>query len=404
MGRLTKWIVAAVLASTLAACGSSGSKSTPATPGGGAASAGADVLIGNIVSNTGQYSIVQPADIGLQIAVDEINAKGGVTAGGKTHKLVVKALDDKSDPATSAANARELLQGGAKFIFGPGGAGSASVLELTRSSKIVLVTASSAATAQIGSGQPQYLLTSLPSAADRAASAVSALKAFAPTAKKMVIVGSDDATMAAVVTATTAAWTPTGGTVTKVLYPPGTSDLSGFMAKVKAENPDVLYLGQNPQSVTLALKQLDAAGVPKSIVIVGHGTEPTVGATNAPGRPYIAIPFSPGPLSGDGANPVSSALVAKYLAKTGQSALPAFASPLRYYYDIVKIMADAMTKAGTVDDPQKVLDAVLGKNTGYEGALGSVQFTPEGFVRFPMLSTFVAADDKRSTSTWKPGS
>src|SRR3984893_9562879 len=94
-----------------------GSEAAPA----GGASAGADILIGNIVSSTGQYSIVQPADAALQIAADEINATGGVKIAGQTHKLLVKALDDKSDPATSSANARQLLQDGAKFIFGPGG-------------------------------------------------------------------------------------------------------------------------------------------------------------------------------------------------------------------------------------------------------------------------------------------
>lgn len=47
---------------------------------------------------------------GLQMAVDEVNANGGVEIGGKKHKLNVVALDDKYSPAEAAVNGRRLRQ------------------------------------------------------------------------------------------------------------------------------------------------------------------------------------------------------------------------------------------------------------------------------------------------------
>src|SRR5690625_5166860 len=47
---------------------------------------------------------------GLQMAVDELNADGGIEIDGKKHILNVVALDDKYSPAEAAVNARRLRQ------------------------------------------------------------------------------------------------------------------------------------------------------------------------------------------------------------------------------------------------------------------------------------------------------
>jgi ABC-type branched-subunit amino acid transport system substrate-binding protein len=218
----------------------------------------------------------------------------------------------------------------------------------------------------------------------------------------MVLLGSNDPTWAAAVSSTTKVWGDAGGSASSVLYPPGTSDLSGYLAKVKSQDPDVLYIGENPQSVTLALQQLDAAGIGKDVIVVGHGTEASVGA-QAGGRPYLAAPFSPGPLSGEGTNAGTTALVGKYFAASKTTKLPAYSPPIRYYYDIMYVLAASMTKAGSVDDTKAILAQVVGKNLGYTGALGSVSFTADGFIRFPLVSTFVAANGTQTATTWQPG-
>lgn len=401
--RTTTYLAAATACvAALSACSSSGSGDGGG--GGGGGGGGSQIVLGNISSKSGQYSICPPGDVGLKIAVDEINAAGGVKVGDKSYTFKIEQLDDASDPAKSATDARQLIQDGAKIIFGPCGSGAASVLQLTKASKIILVSSASSAGAAIKVGGPrQYLLTSLPSVDDRQASAVDAAKHFFPDAKKMVFIGSDDPTFDAVVASTKRQWEAAGGTDETVLYPPGTSDLSGYLAKVRAATPDVIYIGENTQSVTLALSQMDAAGIDKNIPVIGHGTEASL-AKQAAGHPYIAVPFSPGPVAGEGASPASQALADKYLKATGQSALPAYTPPVRYFYDIVQIFAKALTSAGTADDPDKLLDQILGKDLGYTGALGKVTFSPDGFIKFPLASTFVDQAGKQTTITWSPTS
>jgi branched-chain amino acid transport system substrate-binding protein len=374
--------------------------------GGSGAGTGAqkELLIGNIASKSGQYSICAPGDVTLQIAIDEIHTAGGVKVGGGTYTVRMESIDDQSDVATGSTAARTLLQKGAKFIFGPCGAGAASVLQLTQPSNAVVITSASSAAAAIHPGGPrEYVMTTIPSIDNRTQSVTAALEQFAPDRRTMVMLGSDDPTWGAVVEGARRNWTGEGRTVEPVLYPPGTSDLGAFVAKVRELNPDILWIGQNPQTVTLALQQLDAAGVSKDLLVVGHGTEPAL-AAKAGGRPYLAAPFSPGPLTGAGANAASEELVTKYYAATGQNQLPAYAPPLRYFYDTMLILKAAMEKAGTVDDVDAILGEFEGVDTGYQGALGPTSFDADGFIRYPLVTTYVAPDGTQTASTWQPGS
>jgi len=49
---------------------------------------------------------------GAELAVDEINARGGVPIGGKKVRLALVSVDDKSDPETGKAAARQLVDAG----------------------------------------------------------------------------------------------------------------------------------------------------------------------------------------------------------------------------------------------------------------------------------------------------
>lgn len=385
-----------VASDTLGTAGTTSAASTPVQPGG-------TILIGDILSKSGSLTIALPADVGLHIAVDEINAAGGVVVHGKSYTFEVSEMDDRTDAAASAAAGRQLLQDGAHFIFGPPGPGSASVLELTRANKVIMVSPSSAASAQLKNTDPQYLLTALPSAEARGKAAAAALQQAAPQAKTMELIGPDDSTMAAIVDAVTPAWEATGGSASPVLYPAGTSDLSGFLAKVSADDPDVLYIGYNGPTTTLVLQQLDAAGISPDMVILGHGTDPSL-AASAGGRPYLALELSSGPLTGTGANPASAALVDKYFAAAGVTDLPAYPPAIRYYYDIMHVLADAIVSAGTTDDTTAILGQILGTDYRYDGALGEISFSKEGYIQHPLVSTFVAADGKQTVITWSPGS
>ena len=102
-----KWCVliglVAALSISLAACG-------------GKAKDSGTILIGGALCLTGiQAPLDEPAVRGAQLAVDELNKKGGVL--GK--KLEFTNLDGKSDPVTVGNVAVELIKKGAKAIIAP---------------------------------------------------------------------------------------------------------------------------------------------------------------------------------------------------------------------------------------------------------------------------------------------
>jgi branched-chain amino acid transport system substrate-binding protein len=229
-----------------------------------------------------------------------------------------------------------------------------------------------------------------------------AFQKFAPDAKHMVLFGSDDPVMASVVGGFQATWEQqTSGKLDVVLYPAGTTDLSTYLAKVRSLDPDILYIGQNEPSVTLAMQQLDAAGIGKDVILGAHGSQPHI-ASEAGGRPVLAAPFISGALEGDNATPAVTTLVDKYKKETGESELPGYAAPLLWYYDHMKMLAAAMEKTGTTTDPGKILDELRGTDTGYEGVNGPVKFDEDGFVTYPLLMTWIDGGGTETPYLWTP--
>lgn len=61
----------------------------------------------------------QDAYNGIELAVNEINAAGGVTVAGKKYKFKLERLDDMANPTQAANNARRFRANGAIAVFNP---------------------------------------------------------------------------------------------------------------------------------------------------------------------------------------------------------------------------------------------------------------------------------------------
>lgn len=97
--RVGSWLMAALL---VAACGSSSGGG-----GGGNSYAGKTIQLGAVLSLTQAGGVYGPqSKNGAQLAVDQINASGGINGA----KINLTVLDDQSDKATSAAKAQTLIQ------------------------------------------------------------------------------------------------------------------------------------------------------------------------------------------------------------------------------------------------------------------------------------------------------
>ena len=96
---------------------------------------GDSLKIGSARAMTGLVaSSFAPLYLGVKIAVDEINAAGGILG----RKLDIVEADDESSPAKEPAVMRRLLDGGALAILGPvGSSHTLSAVATTTASKII---------------------------------------------------------------------------------------------------------------------------------------------------------------------------------------------------------------------------------------------------------------------------
>ena len=103
---------AAVAVLVVAACGSSGGGSSPSASGG----SGGTVQLGFISTMSGPLAEIGNDMLdGAKVAVEQVNASGGVD-GGKKLTLAVK--DDQLTPSVAAMDARDLVNSGDKLILG----------------------------------------------------------------------------------------------------------------------------------------------------------------------------------------------------------------------------------------------------------------------------------------------
>ncbi|WP_455582203.1 ABC transporter substrate-binding protein [Dysosmobacter sp.] len=110
--RMLSLALAACLAMSLTACGSK--EETPAAPGGDS-EAGSPILLGTISPNTGNLATYGSAILnGVNLAVEEINAAGGVL--GTT--LEVVSADDQGDPTECQNAFNSLVTQGVGLIVG----------------------------------------------------------------------------------------------------------------------------------------------------------------------------------------------------------------------------------------------------------------------------------------------
>ena len=107
-------------------------------------SSGNTILIGASVSLSGSLSTEGTGVYrGMKLAVDDINANGGVNVNGTTYKLKLKTIDDGSDKAQAATNVQNLISNNhVQFLIGPYGSSNVlSVAPVVEAAKIPMVQA-----------------------------------------------------------------------------------------------------------------------------------------------------------------------------------------------------------------------------------------------------------------------
>ena len=192
---------------------------------------------------------------GVQMAIDEINAGGGIMVGGKKQLLKLVSLDDQYRPNETATNAKRLsLQEGAPIVFVPHSGGILAVMGFNEKQAPKFIVAAY-------SSDPAILAQNNASVVMIPPSFDSYYKPFTEIemkrfGKKLGLIPTTTAYGNSWTKGFTAVWQAAGGSVLSnngVDYNT-TTDFSTVVTKTLAEKPDVIFVGGPSQPTALVIK------------------------------------------------------------------------------------------------------------------------------------------------------
>jgi branched-chain amino acid transport system substrate-binding protein len=322
-----------------------------------------DVIIGLASAQTGALAYAdQPSLAGFKMAVDEINAKGGL--GGK-YMMTLDVKDTRSDTGATVQAAQELIDAGAKVLITPCDADpSIAAGQIAQAAEVPALT-SCGTTPTITDAVGDYMFGTYP--ADNSQAALLAEFAVSKGYKTAYILKSPDSAYTLRLPEYFAeVFTKKGGTIlAEGTYAMGQQDFGAEVTKIAAMNPqpDVIMTAAYEPDFPAFLKALRGAGVTAPILGSDGIDSPTTTGLGAIANGIIHTTAgfpSEGSKLGD--------FYKKFEAATG-------AAPETVYvatgYEIPYILDAAVTAAGTMDGPAlrdalanlKDVDVLTGKVT-----------------------------------------
>ena len=205
-----------------------------------AARAETPIRIGLVDPLTGVYAAVAQNEVtGAKLAVEQINAKGGIL--GRQIELLVE--DSANDVGTGVQKARKLIERDqVSFLIGDVNSGVAQAIAQVSSEKKILHVVSGGHTDTITGKDCKWNVYRVCNTTSMEANSISDLL-FEQYGKKWHFITPDYAFGHTLQEAALANLQRLGGTMTgNELTPLGTTDFSAYLIKAPAANPDVLLV------------------------------------------------------------------------------------------------------------------------------------------------------------------
>src|SRR5437016_7081657 len=341
--------------------------------GGPGLAAAQPVKVGAVVPLTGRYGAGgAQVRAGYEIAVEHINAAGGVTVGGKKMPLEVTVLDDESD-ATKTVSRMETLaaQGVVAYLGGFGSDLHAAAASVTEKNKTPYLGVAFALH-KIHTQGFHYLFSPFWKSPDIKQHTIDPLTSIPAAERPRAAAIFQEKTdwgreMAA-------AWTEAGKAagyevVVNGEYAPGAKDFSDLILKARSANADmVLGLPTPPDGMTI-VKQMKELGLSPKMTLLIRAPDPPIWSKNL-GKDGDYVVLAPGWHHGVKAPGVKE-LNEAHTKKIGRPADP-ITGPA---YANVQILAAAISHAGSLDK-DKIRDAIAA--TDMTTVIGPVKFRPDG--------------------------
>jgi len=332
------------------------------------------IKIGAVVPLTGRYAALgAQVRAGYEIAVQQINAAGGVTVGGKKMQIELTMLDDESDPTKTVARLETLAtQGVVAYLGGAGSDLHAAAASIGDKNKIPYLGVAFALHSIHKQGL-RYLFSPFPKSPDLTKETFVFLDALIPAPerpRKVALIlertdwgkemGSHWETMAK---------QNNYQVVASGEYAPGAKDFSDLVLKAKTAGAEAVFtLPSPPDGMALVKQMKELAFSPKAAVFI-RAPDPPVWSQNL-GKDGDYVLLSPG-----------WHFAARYprvaeLNEAHQKLFKRPADPLvGPAYACVQILADAIPRAGALDR-DKLRDAIAA--TKMTTVVGPVRFRSDG--------------------------
>lgn len=368
-GRNGKWRGAVVVVGSLllmggvTACGNTGSGSGGGT---GSNNNSSVIKIGEIGAISGDLaSLGTWNEQGTQLAVDQINAKGGIH--GK--KIKILSLDDQGDPTVAVDDAKKLLNEGiVAAIATPESTTTLATVPVFAQAKVPQITAGEdPKLTQQGSA---YVFR------DDASSGVfnQTLADYVVNTlglKRIALITNTDSFGQGNLSTMKADLKALGITpVASEVVSPSAKDFSAQLTTIKQANPQALFIGTEEVEMGLIAKQARSLGI-KATFIAGQGADTslyinTAGQNVADGTVFDTTYVS------NSATPQAAAFAKLYQSKYGKAP----DSHVAKAYDGAEMLIQAMENAYPHLDGQHIAQAL--HNLSYSGLTGDFKYNSAG--------------------------
>lgn len=343
------------------------------------------VRIGHVAPLTGGIAhLGKDNENGARMAIDEINAAGGIKIGDKTIMLELVAEDDKADPKEGTLAAQKLVDAGVVAVVGHLNSGTSIPASKIYSDANITQISPSATNPRLT--EQGFKTTFRVVANDNQQGAVLAnFAADQMKAKTIAIIDDRTAYGQGLADVVERVAKERGlKVVAREFTSDKATDFNAILTKVRAARPDVVMYGGMDATAGPMARQMRQLGIkapmlagdgvcsPKFIELAGDAAG--ILTCSKAGEAVEKLPKGPD-------------FVARYRAKFNQDVQ--IYSP--YSYDAVFVIADAIRRAGSAE--RAAITAAM-PATNFNGVTGTIAFDAKGDIKGGAISMFNVQDGK----------
>lgn len=337
---------------------------------------GASVQLTGQFANTGRYY-----GDAYQIAVDKINAAGGVKLGNSREKLSLKILDNQSDVSLSVRQYVQLAsQDKVNFLLGPFASDFTLADSAIAEKYSIPMIQGGGASDQIFSRGYKYIFGTLSPASDYFQSTVDLMTQLNPTPKTVALLYADDAFDVSVAEGTRKSIAKTSlKIVVDERYSSKASDFNSLLSLIKNQNADVILVAGHETEILNFIRQAKTLNVNPKLYSFTIGV-PTADFRSALGRDadyaFGMTAWLPSPILKDAYFGNAEQFANEYKKRFGYDPDYHAASAVADVEAFVKAI-----EAANSLDPAKVRDAIA--RVDFESLYGRIRFSAVGQINLP---------------------